>query len=715
VNFRTYFRKEAIVFRKTKEEFGGLSNMAAGFPLEVNGLAILTSEALYQACRFPHMPDIQRIIIRQKSPMTAKMEGKPYRRDTRADWQRVKVKIMRWCLQVKLAQNWIKFSQILLDTGDRPIVEESFKDDFWGAKPEGQTLIGTNALGRLLMELRETIKQSDVNSMFVVEPLTIPNFLLDGQAIRAIFVVNKITGTTDAPQVLRNSRMSNETLIAVSQINKMSLFDDQELIEPRKVTQIIVNEHKPYPSYKNSGLSWLGDVPNHWPTLPNRDTFFEIKQRAFPKEEMLSVTINKGVIPQSSLLSQTSKKDSSNEDKSKYKLVFPDDIVYNKMRAWQGAIGVSAYNGIVSPAYIIVRLRKPQNARYFHYLFRTPLFTKEAQRWSYGITSDQWSLRFEEFRQIYCCVPPLFEQNAIVRYLDYMDSRINRYIKAKKKLIELLNEQKQAIIHQAVTRGLDPNVRLKPSGVEWLGEIPEHWEMRRLRNIIKGRLTYGANIAAEYFNTDWPRYLRITDFSKDGVIRTDTFRSLPPDIAKDHLVESGDILFARSGATVGKAFLVTTEAGTACHAGYLIRARPNQSLVIPEFLFAYTQSYAFQAWRDSIFIISTIQNISAEKYATLPIPIPSITEQKRILDLIKLQIQPIDIAISSAKQEIDFLYEYRSRLVADVVTGKLNVRDIAASLPDEIEEDTTDNETELTVDSDLMEDENILSEDSMDA
>src|SRR5262249_17468630 len=144
-------------------------------------------------------------------------------------------------------------------------------------------------------------------------------------------------------------------------------------------------------------------------------------------------------------------------DKSAYKRVRPGDIAYNKMRAWQGALGASDYYGIVSPAYVVQRPREGANSRYLHYLLRTPAFAKEAERWSYGITSDMWSLRPEHFRMIYGCLPSLPEQAAIVRFLDHADRRTQRCIRAKQKLIKLLEEQKQAIIHRAVTRGLNPN------------------------------------------------------------------------------------------------------------------------------------------------------------------------------------------------------------------------------------------------------------------
>jgi type I restriction enzyme S subunit len=164
--------------------------MAAGFPLHVNGVRIKTSEALYQACRFPHMPEVQQLIIGENSPMTAKMRIKPYRRVSRHDWDFVRVKIMRWSLRVKLAQNWREFGRLLLSTGDRPIVEQSRKDDFWGAKvADDGTLVGMNVLGRLLMELREQLKGDEAESLRFIEPLAISEFLLFGQPIEAVQAV----------------------------------------------------------------------------------------------------------------------------------------------------------------------------------------------------------------------------------------------------------------------------------------------------------------------------------------------------------------------------------------------------------------------------------------------------------------------------------------------------------------------------------------------
>lgn len=185
---RKYKRSESIVFRKTNESFGGLSNMAPGFPLVINGIKILTSEALYQACRFPHLPEVQKLIVDQKSPMTAKMKSKPYRARTRPNWDNDRILIMRWCLRVKLLQNWDKFHPLLLATNNLPIVEESKKDDFWGAKPiDTDLLFGVNALGRLFMELREEFKDISEGKL-TLNPPNLNDFVFLNSAIPKITV-----------------------------------------------------------------------------------------------------------------------------------------------------------------------------------------------------------------------------------------------------------------------------------------------------------------------------------------------------------------------------------------------------------------------------------------------------------------------------------------------------------------------------------------------
>lgn len=202
---RAYTRAHSVVFLKTTEAYGGLSNMAGGFPLRVNGLRILTSEALYQACRFPHRPDLQRLIIAQRSPMTAKKTGGPHLHDSRPDWDRVRVAVMRWCLRVKLAQHWQMFGALLQSTGDLPIVEQSWKDDFWGAKPANDgTLRGVNVLGRLLTKLRDLVQREPRNSLLQVAPLPIPDFLLDGRPVEQF-----VAGQPGPPAPFRHQPTEN--------------------------------------------------------------------------------------------------------------------------------------------------------------------------------------------------------------------------------------------------------------------------------------------------------------------------------------------------------------------------------------------------------------------------------------------------------------------------------------------------------------------------
>ena len=436
---------------------------------------------------------------------------------------------------------------------------------------------------------------------------------------------------------------------------------------------------KPYPDYKPSDVEWLDDVPAHWEVKKIRSVLTEVTERNQPDWPLLSVVRERGVI----LRDVTGMDENHNfipDDLTNYKVVHKGQFAMNKMKAWQGSYGVSKHDGIVSPAYFTFEI-SDVTGDYFHVAVRSKTYVPFFAQASDGIRIGQWDLSQVRMREIPFLVPPLAEQTAIVRYLDQADERIRRYVSSRERLIELLEEYRQAVIHHAVTRGLDPDVRLKPSGVEWLGDVPAHWEVRRLRYLVKGKLTYGANAAAEYTDPDWPRYLRITDFDQDGVLKSDTFRSLPPEVAKEYLVQPGDILLARSGATVGKAFLVPADAGEACYAGYLIRVRPHRALIEPHFLFAFTQSTGFTHWKNSVFILSTIHNISAEKYANLHVPCPPLSEQLQIIRYLDKATADIGAAIDRARREIELLGEYRTRLIADVVTGKVDVREVAADLP----------------------------------
>ena len=440
---------------------------------------------------------------------------------------------------------------------------------------------------------------------------------------------------------------------------------------------------KSYRTYKPSGIPWLGNIPPHWDVRRGKALLSPVDIRSDTGgEELLTVSARRGVVPRKSASVTMFKAESY----VGYKLCWPGDLVINSLWAWAHGLGVSQHYGIVSSAYGVYRPLPKAHARFIHLLVRSVPFQWELQVRSKGIWVSRLQLTDKAFLGAPFPLPSLPEQTAIVRYLDHVDERIRRYLSGKQELIRLLEEEKQAVINRAVTGQVDvctgqPYPAYKPSGVEWLGDVPAHWEMRRLRHLVKGKLTYGANAAAEYTDPDWPRYLRITDFDQDGVLKSNTFRSLPPEVARDYLVQPGDLLLARSGATVGKAFLVPVGVGEACYAGYLIRARPHRALIEPYFLFSFTQSTGFTRWKNSTCIVSTIENISAEKYADLHVPCPPLSEQSQIILYLDKATADIDTIMSSARRQIELLQEYRTRLIADVVTGQLDVRE-AARMPE---------------------------------
>lgn len=434
---------------------------------------------------------------------------------------------------------------------------------------------------------------------------------------------------------------------------------------------------QPYSAYKPSGVDWLGDIPIHWEVRRTKQVAKRIVGGSTPSSSEPTYWDGNVVwVTPTDLGKKLRLKDSQRRitkeglDSCSTEMVPVGTIVISS-RAPVGKVALAEVSLCTNQGCKSLILENQTiNSDFAFHAFG--VLQEELQSWANGTTFSEISTA--SLGNVLVPLPPLAEQRAIVRYLDHVDRRIQRYIEAKERLIALLQEARQAIIQRAVTSGLDPDVPLKPSGVDWLGDVPGHWDVRRLRYLVDGDLTYGANAAAEYDTPTWPRYLRITDFATDGTLRDDTFRSLPPEMAKDYLVQPGDLLLARSGATVGKAFLVTLDIDEACHAGYLIRVRPKHGLIEPKFLFAFTQSSAFTSWKDSTFIISTIQNISAEKYANLTVPTPPLEEQKRIIAHLDQATAAIDSAIDNARHQAERMAEYRASLIAHVVTGKVDVR-----------------------------------------
>jgi len=432
---------------------------------------------------------------------------------------------------------------------------------------------------------------------------------------------------------------------------------------------------KAYQKYKDAKLTWLENVPEGWQILRGKTVFRCIDMRSKDgSEELLSVSSKDGVVPRSS------KKITMfmAESYAGYKLCWPGDLVINSLWAWMFGLGFSRHHGIVSSAYGVYRTRSQYlgHWQYFDYLIRSKAYAWELRVRSRGVWTSRLQMTDDRFLDMPILIPPKEEAIEIVKFLSVLDIQIRRYIREKQKVIKLLSEQKQAVINRAITKGINPNVRLKSSGFGWIGDVPEHWEVRRLKNFLLEPLKYGANEAAELTDRTLPRYVRITDIDKNGNLVDSSFRSLPVDIAEPYLLQEGDILLARSGATVGKSFLYFNSYGSSAYAGYLIRARIDPNIVSFAFFYNYLQSSAYWTWISLMTIQATIQNVSAEKYGCLPVPVPPSQEQELILKKIVSDCRPFDELICASHKDIEFMREYRIRLISDVVTGKMDVRNI---------------------------------------
>lgn len=435
---------------------------------------------------------------------------------------------------------------------------------------------------------------------------------------------------------------------------------------------------KTYDKYKDSGVVWLGNVPEHWEVKPLFTITNLRKEINFPKKELLSVFLNEGVIKFSDIKEKRTNVTSINLDN--YQLVKKGDFVLNNQQAWRGSVGVSNFEGIISPAYIVLELDNTCiNYTFANYILRDNTMVSQYLIYSKGVGTIQRNLYWQNLKRIIISLPPLKEQQTIANYLDNKTTKINQAIEQSKHLITLLKEQKQALIQNAVTRGIENGeLKMKNSGVSWLGEIPEHWEVKRLKHIVNGKLKYGANESGIEYQKDLPRYVRITDFGLNGKLSEENKLSLSWEKGKDFLLKDGDILFARSGATVGKTYQFRKSMSIEnyyCYAGYLIKAEVNENIILSDYLYLYTNSGSFNQWKESIFIKATIENIGADKYSQLEIPLPPLQEQEEIVNYLDTQTAKIDKAITLQENKISKLQEFKISLINSVVTGKVKVEE----------------------------------------
>lgn len=421
-----------------------------------------------------------------------------------------------------------------------------------------------------------------------------------------------------------------------------------------------------YTEMKESGTTWLGWIPAHW-ELSKIGALYSLRNERVSDKDYppLSVTM-KGILPQLATAAKT-------DDGDNRKLVRVGDFAINSRSDRRGSCGISPYDGSVSLINTILTPRGRMHPDYYNWLFHTSLFADEFYKWGHGIVDDLWTTRWQEMKRILVTVPPYEEQTAIAAYLDTQCAKIDEIIAEAKASIEDYKQWKASIIYEAVTKGLDPNVEMKDSGIEWIGAIPKGWNTIRLKWLLSSPLQYGASETGVPYNSALPRYIRITDISMEGKLKNTEMLSLSEESATGYILSDEDILFARSGATVGKAFFYKKEYGRAAFAGYMIRAKINRNITLPQYVYFSTMSAGYERWKETTMTQATIQNISAARYNEYVIPVPSLKEQIEIVQFVERMNKKINELISDKSELIANLDFYKKSLIYEVVTGKRRV------------------------------------------
>lgn len=377
-----------------------------------------------------------------------------------------------------------------------------------------------------------------------------------------------------------------------------------------------------------------------------------------------------GLVPSKSL----SRKSLQSESYVNGKVVSPDDLVLNRLKAHLGVFARAKQSGVVSPDYSVFRLKCDASVIYCEALFKTPTYIAQFRRRTKGIVEGFWRLYTDDFYNVPALLPPRSEQDQIVAYLRVKDFHVARLIKVKRGLIELLNEQKRNIIVHAVTRGLASSAKLKPSGVKWLGNVPDSWEIVHFGSTVK--IVNGFPFdSARFTSTVGHPLVRIRDLnSTETVVRYDG-----PEVAAA-VIDSGDLLVGMDGdfnAAQWRGGRALLNQRMCC-----VRPKTRLSTAYLAFLMPLALKYI-----NELTLSTTVKHLSSVDLKRLRFPVPDISEQNGIVETIKVKIAPIDRAIEQATDEIRLIREYRDRVISDVVTGQVDVRGWTPGPDDEIAEE----------------------------
>lgn len=430
---------------------------------------------------------------------------------------------------------------------------------------------------------------------------------------------------------------------------------------------------EPYREYKDSGYDWLGTIPAHWKLKPLWTLYTRGKETGFEDEELLSVYRDHGVIPKSSRDDNFNK---PSEDLSPYQLVRPGDMVINKMKAWQGSVAISRHRGIVSPAYFVYAAHHGCDDRYVHYLVRSDPYIAAYMLYSKGIRINQWDLDPEHHSRMPVVLPSVHEQTRIADFLERETAQIDELISKQEHLIGLLAEKRQAVITQAVTKGLDPTATTKPSGVPWQGRVPDHWTIQPLKNLMQ--MQTGITLGKDFTDVETMAYayLRVANV-QIGYVDLSAVKEirLPPSIAESSLLRPGDVLMTEGGDRdkLARGCIWDGAIDPCVHQNHIFAARTSKELLNDFLVLALdadpARTYFYITGKQSTNLAST----NSTTVKNFRLGVPPIDEQRRIVDILNLKTRKIDEITRKADAVITTLKERRSALISAVVTGQVRV------------------------------------------
>ena len=427
---------------------------------------------------------------------------------------------------------------------------------------------------------------------------------------------------------------------------------------------------------KDSGIEWIGEIPEGWEVSQLKYATRWKSEKGCPDAPVLSLYRDFGVVPKDS---RDDNHNVTSLDTSNYKVVDVGDLVINKMKAWQGSMAVSDYRGIVSPAYHVCSITSNKvNKRYLHHLLRNPAYLPEYARLSTGMRIGQWDLGFDDFKNIPFLIPPLDEQAKIADYLDNGCASLDATLSKTRSSIEEYKKLKQAVITQAVTKGVRGEREMKDSGVEWIGEIPKEWRKTQLRHCatIKSGITLGKSYSKDTILIERP-YLRVANVQGGYVDLNDLATiEVTPDEDLKYRLHSGDVLMTEGGDRdkLGRGCVWHGEIEPCLHQNHVFAVQTNETILLPEFLEYLTASNVGRSYFDVTAIKTTnLACTSSSKVLAFTIPLPPIEEQIEIVNFIKKRSLELNKLIMKKGLLVQELENYKKSLIYEVVTGKREV------------------------------------------